>query len=150
MSYEILHSGTPLAVTRAKILRRPQTETEQLLWRKLRARRFHGIKFRRQVAIGIFIVDFFSVSEKLIVELDGSSHWKEGASEYDEYRTVFLQSKGLKVLRFSNNEVRTNLDGVLTRLYEVIFNSTSPYPSPEGEGKLHPLPSSISDEERYV
>lgn len=126
MSYEILHFGTPLARTRARSLRRPQTETERILWKKIRARRFYGFKFRRQVPMGIFIVDFFCVSEKLVVEIDGDSHAMEGAKEYDKMREEYLRSKGLRIIRFSNDSVRTNLDGVLTRLYEAIFNISSP------------------------
>jgi len=76
--------------------------------------------------MGIFIVDFFCVSEKLVIEVDGDSHAREGAKEYDKVREEYLRSKGLRIIRFGNDAVRTNLDGVLTRLYEVIFNTSSP------------------------
>ncbi len=97
---------------KARELRRNQTPEEQVLWRALR-NRFLNVKFRRQWPIGGYIVDFVCFEAKLIVELDGSQHAEEAARAYDAVRTEFLEAAGFTVIRFWNNEVRENLDGVL-------------------------------------
>ena len=96
---------------RAAELRRNQTEAESKLWAHLRAHRANGVHFRRQYAIGKYIVDFCAVRKKLIIELDGSQYLDQ--EEYDAERTAFLQSKGFRVLRFWNNEVLKNIDDVM-------------------------------------
>jgi very-short-patch-repair endonuclease len=125
----------PLLTSRAKTMRREMTEPETRLWLQLRAARFDGIKFRRQKVIGPYIVDFAANDPKLIVELDGETH---GSSQsYDAARTGFLESRGYRVVRFANNEVVENMEGVLVRLDELIaqLRSRPPLPtlSPEGE-----------------
>lgn len=97
---------------KARALRRNQTPEEQVLWRALR-NRFLNVKFRRQWPTGGYIVDFVCFEAKLILELDGNQHAEEAARAYDAVRTEFLEAGGFKVVRFWNNEVRTNLDGVL-------------------------------------
>ncbi len=109
--------------TKAKALRRQQTDAEQLLWRHLRDRRFTGYKFRRQVAIGNYIADFVCLKCMLIVEVDGGQHLEQ--HKYDEVRTRYLESQGLKVLRYWNNEVLGNITDVLDALTLAL---------PEGEG----------------
>jgi len=99
---------------RAKELRKNQTDAEKVLWNKLRNRQINGYKFRRQVPAGSYIVDFMCVSVKLIIELDGGQHAEQ--QDYDHKRTLFLASKNYKVLRFWNNEILTNIDGVLEAL----------------------------------
>ena len=98
-------------VSRAKDLRKHQTDAEKLLWQKLRARQLKGYKFRRQVPIAPYIADFVCVSEKLIVEVDGAQHMD--AENYDERRSEYLQKKGYQVVRFWNNQVLLEVDAVL-------------------------------------
>jgi very-short-patch-repair endonuclease len=94
----------------ARALRRNATDAERAIWRLLRDRRLEGTKFRRQVPIGPFVADFASVSHRLIVELDGGQH---ADSESDARRDAFLVSEGWRVLRFWNNDVTQNRDGIL-------------------------------------
>jgi len=122
----LVFSGTPLAFSRADRLRKRMTLPERILWKKIRAKRFHKIRFRRQAPIGIYIVDFLCKEAMLVIEVDGGSHFEEGAKEYDENRTAFLESKGLKVLRFTNGQVRTNLEWVLTRIREEVLKRSPP------------------------
>ena len=91
---------------RATELRSEQTPAERKLWAYLRGRKIKGVKFRRQHAIGNYIVDFCAVKEKLIIELDGSQHLDQ--SEYDEERTTYLETQGYNVIRFWNNQVMNN------------------------------------------
>ena len=101
-------------LTRARELRKNSTDAEKYLWQKLRNRQLEGYKFKRQVPIGHYIVDFLCVSANLIVELDGGQHAEQQA--YDDKRTALLTSKGFTVVRFWNNEVLENIDGVLMAL----------------------------------
>src|SRR5438105_3673826 len=96
----------------AKRMRRALTKAETMLWSKLKAGRAHGYRFRRQHPIGPFIADFVSVRAKLVIELDGVSHWVEGAYQYDLRRETFLRERGWRVLRFANEDVFANLSGV--------------------------------------
>ena len=98
----------------AKSLRKKQTDVENRLWRHLRNRELNGFKFRRQMPIGPYIVDFACRSAKLVVELDGSQHAEQTAKDRD--RTDFLESRGYCVLRFWNNEMIENFEGVLETL----------------------------------
>ena len=100
----------------AKTLRKRSTDAELLLWQRLKARRLEGIKFRRQQPIDKFIVDFLSFEKRIIIELDGGQH-AENRQE-DRERDRFLTQAGFKILRFWNNEVLENLDGVLERIRE--------------------------------
>ena len=96
-------------LVKAKRLRRDLTDAERKLWSILRSRQFEGVKFRRQQPIGPFIVDFVCQEQRLIIEADGGQHAdsNSGAS-----RTRSLESKGYRVLRFWNNDIVENLDGV--------------------------------------
>ena len=119
-------------IKHAKRLRTEQTPLEQKLWYALRAKRFQGAKFRRQVVIGRYIVDFACRSPRmLVVEVDGDTHGSQHA--YDEARTLFLEGKGYRVLRFTNRDVGTNLYGVLTTIADALALPLSPALSPEGE-----------------
>jgi very-short-patch-repair endonuclease len=93
----------------ASRLRKEATDAERLLWGMLRGRRLVGHKFRFQATIEPFVVDFLCVEAWLIIEVDGSQH----NAAADAGRTQFLQSRGYRTLRFWNNEVLENLDGVL-------------------------------------
>nr|MBF0223079.1 endonuclease domain-containing protein [Desulfobulbaceae bacterium] len=98
------------------------TDTEQLLWQCLRRSQLGGFKFRRQHPIGKFIVDFFCVSSKLAVELDGGQHGDYHIEAYDSKRTLWLNSKGIRVLRFWNNEILQNLPEVLAKIWYILHN----------------------------
>ncbi|WEK02673.1 MAG: DUF559 domain-containing protein [Candidatus Sphingomonas phytovorans] len=110
---------------RARDLRRDPTEAEKLLWRALREA-FPHAKFRRQVPMGGYFADYCSHAAKLIVEADGGQH--ADAATYDAQRTRFLEDEGYRVLRFWNNDVLTNIDGVIATIAPHI-----PSP-PVGEG----------------
>lgn len=99
---------------RARELRKNQTDAERLLWKQLRSRQLNGFKFRRQVPIGPYIVDFLCMSLKLIVEVDGSQHMS--SLHYDSSRTRYLESHGFHVVRYWNNEVLSQTDSVLEAL----------------------------------
>ena len=118
----------------ARGLRRRQTDAERRIWARLRDRRLLGTKFARQVAIGPYIVDFCCRERKLIVELDGGQH--EAHADYDVARTAFLQTLGYRVLRFWDNDVLANTDGVLQRVVEALSSARplTPTLSPEGRG----------------
>ena len=104
----------------ARRLRQRQTNGEAVLWDKLRAKRFHGLKFRRQVPLGRYVVDFLCVERRLIIEVDGDSHYQPGAQEYDRKREEYLRSLGFEVFRCGNREVRMFLQDVLTRLGQML------------------------------
>ena len=93
------------------------TDAERLLWRQLRAKRFNALKFKRQAQIGPYITDFCSFGKRLVVEVDGGQH--DENHRKDEIRTRFLESEGFTVLRFWNNEVLTNKDGVMFEIGRV-------------------------------
>src|SRR5262249_31369513 len=97
---------------RAKQLRQTMTPAETLLWRHLKANRIDGIGFRRQVPIRNYIVDFACFSAKLIIELDGESHDFEAQHKTDQHRDAFFASEGFRVVRFTNQQVMSNLEGV--------------------------------------
>ena len=104
----------------ARRLRRHHTDVERKLWERLRARQVLGFKFRRQHPIGDFIVDFCCVEKKLVIELDGSQHaWDV---EADSKRSRALVAKGYRVLRFWNNELIENMDGVMERIVDRVQN----------------------------
>jgi precorrin-8X/cobalt-precorrin-8 methylmutase len=130
----------------ARRLRKDMTEAEKLLWSRLRAHRFDGASFRRQAVLGPYVVDFLYAATKLVVEVDGSQH---AASNSDAARDAWLAAHGYRVVRYWNNEVLGNLDGVLEDLYRQLperEGAPSPGPSPRrgeggpgGGGSLQPL-----------
>lgn len=105
-------SNTLKQKIKRKFLRNNTTPQEVVLWSRLRDSRL-GFKFRRQASIGKFITDFYCPTKKLVVEVDGSQHID---NELDKERTKFLNAVGVTVLRFWNNEVDGNLDGVITKI----------------------------------
>ncbi|MDX1377938.1 MAG: endonuclease domain-containing protein [Anaerolineales bacterium] len=103
--------ANPKSYERARALREELTPAERKLWSVLRGKKLNGVSFRRQHAIGNYIVDFVSIKKKLIIELDGSQHLEQ--TEYDEERTRYLESQGYRVVRFWNNQVEKEPDGVV-------------------------------------
>ena len=116
----------------ARKLRNNATEAEKYLWSKINRKQLCCMKFRRQYIIENYIVDFVCLEKKLIIELDGGQHNLESTRLKDKERDDFLKSKGFIILRFWNNEIFENMDGVL----ETIFNTVNPHlnPPPQGEG----------------
>ena len=104
----------PRLIEFAKQMRREMTEPEKRLWYALRAKRFDGVKFRKQKVIGRYIADFSSREPMLVIEVDGDSHdWQH---DYDAVRTSYLEGQGYKVIRFWNSDVMQNLEGVLNEI----------------------------------
>lgn len=113
------------ASTIAKKLRNRQTDAEKRLWRHLKAKQLEGVKFRRQEPIGKYIVDFASFDKKLVIELDGGQHAEDVR---DAGRDAWLRTQGFEVLRFWNNEIFENFDGVLAEIRRHIVSHPPPAP----------------------
>ena len=119
-------------VDAARRLRREQTDAERVLWFRLRDRRLNGLKFRRQTPIGNYIVDFCCEAPRLIVELDGGQHATR--NQRDEKRTADLESRGYVVMRFWNDDVLRNIDGVLGEIVGTL-KPVPPHPNPLPDGE---------------
>jgi very-short-patch-repair endonuclease len=136
-------SGKAQSIARARELRRVMTDAERRLWSKLRNRRFGNFKFRRQVTLEPFIVDFVCMEQKLVLELDGGQHTLR--QEYDAERTHWLEQHGFHVVRFWNHQLWEDSDAVdeliWTELHRLVNGrgeerTPSPRPSPtRGEGE---------------
>ncbi len=120
----------------AKNLRQNMTDAEQLLWRHLRSHRLDGQKFRRQQHLGPYIVDFVHFGIRLIVEADGGQHHGSGA---DAIRDRWLEQHGFRVMRFWNNDILRNPEGVLATILAALEQPAPPLPQPlprEGGGEI--------------
>ena len=116
--------------TRSRQLRKNLTDAERTLWNILRKRQVSGCKFRRQVPIGSYIVDFVCLENKLVIEVDGGQHTK--LESYDAARTAWLEREGFRVIRFWNNQVLTDTDSVQDAIWIAVRDLL---PSPlRGEG----------------
>lgn len=93
-------------------LRNNMTLAEKNLWSQLKGKQIEGCKFRRQYGVAQFVIDFYSPGIKLAIEVDGDSHFKEGAQEYDRERQQFIESARITFLRFTNDDVHNNLSAV--------------------------------------
>ncbi len=125
---------------RARQLRREQTPQEAVLWTALRSRRSGGVKFRRQVPVGPFILDFYCVAAKLAVEVDGWVHDEPDRRASDRRRTRWLfQEEGIEVIRFSNEEVVMDVGRICEQIVREVETRTKapspPAPLPLGEGR---------------
>ena len=109
----------------ARQLRKEQTDAERLMWSLLRDRRLAGFKFRRQHPVGPYILDFYCHEASLAVELDGGQHNEPDERARDSKRTAFLKDREIRVLRFWNNEVLTNTEGVLQAIYDALTPALS-------------------------
>ena len=117
---------------RAKEMRSQPTDAEHRLWQILRAHRFAGYKFRRQVPIDFYVADFICFRKRLIIELDGGQH---AENKREQGRDVFLDEQGFRVLRIWNNDLFTNEEGVMTSILNALQSPPLPNPSPaRGEG----------------
>ena len=101
----------------AKRLRRDATQAEQKLWQQLRSRRLAGLKFRRQMPIGPYVVDFICLEQGLVIEVDGSQHEKLANQMHDEARTAYLNQQGFRVIRVWNNDVLNRMEVVLAHIW---------------------------------
>ena len=110
---------------RARELRMKTTGAEDLLWRNLRNRRLKGLKFRRQHPVVRFIADFYCHEKKVVVEVDGGIHQLDENRKYDEGRTAELESFGIKVIRFANEDVFQNIDRVLEEIERICIERES-------------------------
>jgi len=108
---------------KARELRRSLTDAERKLWHLLRSRQLSHLKFRRQVPLGPWIADFVSCEHKIVVEADGGQHVD---SEHDKIRDIDLAERNFRVLRFCNNDILTNANGMLERILDAIRTSPSP------------------------
>ncbi len=134
-----------------RTLRRNQTEAEARLWRYLRNRRLAGVKFRRQFPIAAYVADFVCLEHLLIIEIDGGQHAEH--VQRDLKRTRYLESRGYRILRFWNNDVLQNMEGVLLSITRALTPALSQreralssvsnfdFPKGEGVGRCHPAPS---------
>ena len=103
-----------------KQLRNSLTAAEAVLWQNLRGRQLLGKKFRRQVSIGRYIVDFYCPEAGLVIELDGERHFSITIDEYEAQRTKYLEEDGLRIIRFENRELYDDLEGVLETIKEAL------------------------------
>jgi very-short-patch-repair endonuclease len=119
------HRIYPPILQAAREMRQPQTPAEATLWRALRDRAL-GYKFRRQHPIERFIVDFYCAQTKLCIEIDGAAHMDPDQRAYDLARTAYLEEMGYKVIRFTNDDVRYDLNGVIDKIIRTIEFSCNP------------------------
>jgi very-short-patch-repair endonuclease len=108
--------------SKAQKMRRLPTEAEKLLWQTLRSRVL-GTVFRRQHPIGPYIADFACLKAKLVIEVDGDSHKRDDVREYDSERTYYFESRGFRVLRFSNREVLFDLENVVSAVNRALHEA---------------------------
>src|SRR3954466_14357927 len=120
-----------MSKAQARAFRKRATGAEKLLWSKLRNRQVEGLKFRRQQQIGDRIVDFFCAEAQLAIEIDGSGHADEKEQAEDLDRELELHDKGVRLLRFWNSEVFTNLGGVIDAILFAVDSERSPWATPK-------------------
>ena len=125
-----------LLLDRARHMRANPTPAEQKLWYLLRAHRFQGFKFTRQVVIAPYIVDFAARHAKVVIEIDGDTH--DATQDYDARRTALLETRGYRVTRFTNAEVMGNIEGVAEAIalaFGPLSLATAPLPDPLPRGE---------------
>jgi len=112
------YGATKSTFVKARSLRKRMTKSEKLLWNKLRKRQLNGMHFRKQHPVDCYIVDFYCHQAQLVIEVDGKIH--QFQKEYDRNRQKVLESLGLTVIRFKNEEVETDMNGVVNRILECL------------------------------
>ena len=123
----------PELFKRAAEMRKNPTQAEKVLWKQLRKFRSNGFTFRQQHPIDLFIADFYCHRLRLIIEVDGEIHFSDQAREYDDGRTAELEKFGIKIIRFSNEEVLSDQQLVLEKVTKIIEELASPSLPGEGE-----------------
>ena len=124
----MFYGASPNTFEKARLLRNNMTEAEKIIWDKLKNRNVFKARFRRQHPIGIFIVDFYCHECKLAIEIDGEIHLKNEVIEYDDGRSHDIEKYGIKILRFTNNEVFNGLNNII----EKILRATADFEPPLG------------------
>ena len=117
------HNDTSQKLLR-QTLRNNATSPEAILWRALKGKQLDGLKFRRQFGVGPYVLDFYCPEIRLGIELDGGVHKTSYTHEYDEMRTRFMAENGIRVMRFDNEVVYNNIEGII----EAIKNACSDHP----------------------
>jgi len=137
-------SRTVALTKRARRLRAEMTDAEAKLWRALRRNQLDSLSFRRQHPLGAYTLDFYCPSLRLAIEVDGGQHAEGPGLRRDELRTTWLESKGIVSIRFWNNDVLTNLNGVLEVIAQVASQRRALTPSPtlplSGGGRTKAVP----------
>ena len=123
---ELFKGANPKLFEFSKILRKTQTDAEDIIWQSLRNRKILGFKFRRQHPLGIYIADFYCFEAKLVIEIDGGIHNQAENKEYDENRSIELEELGITVIRFTNKEVEDNLEKVLNSIKKHLQKHLTP------------------------
>ena len=123
---EMFFGASPEMFKRASELRKNMTEAEKILWTALRRKQVKGKRFRRQHPIDIFIVDFYCHDSKLVIEVDGGVHQEKEQKEYDIGRSDELEKHGLKVIRFTNEQIKNNLAEVLKKIEMNLYQASPP------------------------
>jgi BirA family biotin operon repressor/biotin-[acetyl-CoA-carboxylase] ligase len=135
--HQHLHEYNKSNLPVARVLRKAMTDAERKLWSHLRKNQL-SCKFRRQFPIGKYVLDFYSPQIKLNIEIDGGQHYTEEGKKRDQERDQYLKTQGIEVLRFADNEVFQNEDGVLNMIYDKIESRKKMRPHPnlplKGEG----------------
>ncbi|MBG6118721.1 MULTISPECIES: endonuclease domain-containing protein [unclassified Sphingobium] len=129
--------ATPDSLNRVRAMRRDPTEPERRLWASLRGRQLAGLKFRRQVWLIDYIADFYCVDRRLVIEVDGDDHAVREAA--DRHRSERLAREGIRIVRFANADVMSNIDGVLETILMTAHQNPSPS-HPAAPGGPLPLP----------
>jgi very-short-patch-repair endonuclease len=119
VEYPIYFGAKPAIFKLAKELRKTETEAEQILWSKLNKNQVFGLQFRRQHPINIFIADFYCVRIKLLIEVDGNIHEIREYQEHDQGRSEILNSFGIIVIRFRNEQIIEEIDSTLEQIKAV-------------------------------
>ena len=130
----MLDKGYDRPTARSRELRAAMTDAERKLWSCLSARKVAGVRFNRQFPIGPFIGDFVSRSAKLVVEVDRGQH--ATSAQDDAARTRYMEAQGFRVIRFWNNDVLANIEGVVAEIERALADRPSPDPSRKREGNL--------------
>jgi very-short-patch-repair endonuclease len=121
--------------SRRRALRHSMPKAEVILWEKLSRKRMHGYKFGPQYGVDQYVIDFYCPRLKLAIEIDGDSHFVFGAEEYDKDRQEYIETFGIRFLRFTNVDVYENIDGVCLSIYDEIEKR---------EGNIKELPVSFT------
>ena len=117
-------------IDKSRELRKNQTDAEKKLWSLLRNRQLGGTKFRRQFSIGKYILDFYCAEYKIGIEADGGQHFDEKGKSRDDRRTGELSKKQIQIIRFSNIDILTNIEGVCEVILQAIEKRKEKSPSP--------------------
>ena len=124
----MFYGAKPHIFEKAKVLRKNMTEAEEILWEQLRGKKLMGLRFRPQHPIDIFIADFYCHPLKLVVEVDGGIHKTKEQREYDLGREGELENWGIKVIRFTNEEIGNNITQVIKEIEQVCIKRKSELP----------------------